>query len=242
MEKTYVFLQLSGLFAPITNVQNLIDLTHRTVGEDGTTRFESNGLVAEDSRVSYTGPYGEPMVLWKVATSGEEGDGGWISSSIAIEQQKTYRFRVLTKKMNSDAGDTYFGDGDVLSLNDNAHTNPYFWYGQPAVLNRRYLLVEFTRGSGYNSTVSYGAVYDGTIGQKVRHGTNSKFAAGAAKTLRRSYLYYNSNTSGVQNFDNLLVEAASCVKPVMPPCSISPMSKGERLSLREAGRGDAVFD
>ncbi|MFL0094757.1 T9SS type A sorting domain-containing protein, partial [Tenacibaculum maritimum] len=78
--------------------------------------------------------------------------------------------------------------------------NPYFWVGDLPKLNKWYMLVGFVHGSTYNSTINYGAIYDGATGQKVKEITDYKFKNTATVLRHRSYLYYDTNILDRQYF------------------------------------------
>lgn len=62
------------------------------------------------------------------------------------------------------------------------------------------MLVAFVHGSTYNTNVSYGGIYDGATGEKVRNITDFKFKSTATILRHRTYLYYDYNTSDRQYF------------------------------------------
>ncbi|MGG8496432.1 T9SS type A sorting domain-containing protein [Tenacibaculum sp. TC6] len=186
------------------NSQNLLDTNVWTVGSGSVSGFAQNGTTAENSREYGIGPKGTNVMLWKATPdTSNDADGGWNSSYSNIDHTKTYRFVIWLKKINSNDGTSYFGfhsPDNGLTLNGTVNNNPYFWYGDLPQLNKWYMLVGFVHGSTYNSTVSYGAIYDGTTRQKVNSITDYKFKTTAMVLRHRAYLYYDTNTSDRQYF------------------------------------------
>ncbi|UNY99768.1 T9SS type A sorting domain-containing protein [Zhouia spongiae] len=191
------------------NSQNLLDTSSWTIGNGSVSGFGQNGSTTENSREYGIDPHGESSILWKASNDAESNaDGGWNSSYHNIDHTKTYRFSVWIKKTNSNSGTTYFGTTSysnnshhILNLNNEAiNTNPYFWHGDLPQLNKWYLIIGFVHGSNYDSTMSYGGIYDPQTGTKVANTTDFKFAETAVNVRHRSYLYYDTNTSNKQYF------------------------------------------
>ncbi|CAA0221134.1 Protein of unknown function precursor containing a C-terminal secretion signal [Tenacibaculum maritimum] len=186
------------------NSQNLLNPNTWTVGSGSVSGFEQNGSTAENSREYGTGPEGTNVLLWKATPdSSRNADGGWNSSYSDIDHTKTYRLVIWLKKTSSNHGTSFFGfysPDNGLRLDGTVNNNPYFWVGDLPKLNKWYMLVGFVHGSTYNSTINYGAIYDGATGQKVKEITDYKFKNAATVLRHRTYLYYDINTTDRQYF------------------------------------------
>ncbi|CAA0224279.1 T9SS type A sorting domain-containing protein [Tenacibaculum maritimum] len=186
------------------NSQNLLNPNTWTVGSGLVSGFEQNGSTAENSREYGIGPEGTNVLLWKATPdSSRNADGGWNSSYSDIDHTKTYRLVIWLKKTSSNHGTSFFGfhsPENGLRLDGTVNNNPYFWVGDLPKLNKWYMLVGFVHGSAYNSTINYGAIYDGATGQKVKEITDYKFKNTATVLRHRVYLYYDINTTDRQYF------------------------------------------
>ncbi|MFL0103748.1 T9SS type A sorting domain-containing protein [Tenacibaculum maritimum] len=186
------------------NSQNLLNPNTWTVSSGSVSGFEQNGSTAENSREYGIGPEGTNVLLWKATPdSSRNADGGWNSSYSDIDHTKTYRLVIWLKKTSSNHGTSFFGfhsPENGLRLDGTVNNNPYFWVGDLPKLNKWYMLVGFVHGSAYNSTINYGAIYDGATGQKVKEITDYKFKNTATVLRHRVYLYYDINTTDRQYF------------------------------------------
>ncbi|MFL0112805.1 T9SS type A sorting domain-containing protein [Tenacibaculum maritimum] len=186
------------------NSQNLLNPNTWTVSSGSVSGFEQNGSTAENSREYGIGPEGTNVLLWKATPdSSRNADGGWNSSYSDIDHTKTYRLVIWLKKTSSNHGTSFFGfhsPENGLRLDGTVNNNPYFWVGDLPKLNKWYMLVGFVHGSAYNSTINYGAIYDGATGQKVKEITDYKFKNTSTVLRHRVYLYYDINTTDRQYF------------------------------------------
>ncbi|WP_343320908.1 hypothetical protein [Sphingobacterium multivorum] len=212
-----------------SNAQNLLNLNEWVAGTGGITGFSANGLATENEREWGIGPQGQQVIVWKGTPSGDQsGDGGWNSTNISINHQKTYRYTAWIKKTNSKTGTTYLGcGGAVNSLAGVANNNPYFWYGNLPELDRWYLLVGYVHGSNDPSTVSSGGIYDGVTGKKVLSTTDYKFAPTATTTYHRSYLFYDTNTGDRQYFYGPRLEEVNGNEPTISSLLDNPVGAGD---------------
>jgi len=214
------------------HAQNLLDLTGWTVGSGTSGVFVMNGHATENIREWGDGPNGNRVILWEARPEGASNqDGGWKSQQFAIDHVQTYRFSVWLKKTNSTTGSSYLGCSNVTNLAGVADNNPYFWSGKLPQLDKWYLLVGYIHGSGDNSTVNYGGIYDGVSGIKVISTVDFKFAVGATTTSHRSYLYYDSNVNGRQFFYAPRVDLVNGNEP----------SLSELLGIQNASTDQAYF-
>jgi hypothetical protein len=220
-----------------SSAQNLLNLNEWVTGPGGITGFSTNGLATENEREWGVGPQGTQVIVWKGTPSGDQnGDGGWYSSDIAINNQKTYRYTVWIKKTNSKTGKTYLGcSPGVNSLAGVANNNPYFWYGNLPELDRWYLLVGYVHGSNDPSTVSSGAIYDGVTGKKVIPMTDYKFASTTTTTRHRSYLYYDPNVNDRQYFYGPRLEEVNGNEPTISSLLDNPVGTGDFFFAGKVG-------
>ena len=185
--------------------QNLIDLSSWTIGSGSTASFSQNGSTSENVREWGIGPHGNRVVLWKASPdANSDADGGWNTGFISVDHTKMYRFSVWLKKTGSHDGNSYLGctgnGAPVTYLNGTAEGNPYFWHGDLPELDKWFLVVGYIHGSGDNSTVTYGGIYDGLNGKKHAILQDFKFQTSTNAVQHRSYLFYDTNTSDRQYF------------------------------------------
>ncbi|WP_053003965.1 tail fiber protein [Sphingobacterium sp. Ag1] len=218
-----------GAYALGSSAQNLLNLNDWVTGTGGTSGLTANGLVSENEREWGIGPLGTQVVLWKGTPSGDQaGDGGWNSTDIAINSQKTYRFSVWIKKTNSKSGTAYFGCGAaVTTLTGVVNNNAYFWNGNLPDLDKWYLLVGYVHGSSDPSTVSSGAIYDGITGKKIASAIDYKFSTTATTTRHRAYLFYDPNVNDRQYFYGPRLEEVNGNEPTISSLLNNPIGAGD---------------
>ena len=199
-----------------TKAQNILDMQSWIVGSGTSGAFNANGQAIENTRLWGDGPQGKRAILWEAKPEGQSNDdGGFNHNPFAIDHTKMYRFSIWLKKTNSYDGISYFGTENVNDLNGDQHINPYFWYGDLPELNKWFLVVAYIHGSGDDSTISYGGIYDGLNGTKVVNITDFKFAVGTTNTYIRSYLYYDGNVNDRQYFYAPRVEVVNGDEPTI---------------------------
>ncbi len=187
---------------------NVIDWKNNWVLGTGTIPFfNNNGSPEENNRILGVNPHGDSAMLWEcVNDSGNNGDGGWNTDYISVDNTKSYRYTVWVKRTGSNNGTTYHGTQNVNNLDGTANSNPYFWTGDLPQLNQWYLLVGVIHSSGYTGNYSgVSGVYD-INGNKVISGTEFKWANTTTTSRFRSYLYYATDTSVRQYFYNPIVQ------------------------------------
>ena len=193
--------------------QNLLDSSTWLIGSGSAPGFGVNGSSSENSRELGFNHIGEEVLLWKASPDGSNNaDGGFVTSWLNIDRTNTYRFSVWIKKTNSNDGTTYFGcnksNGDqLLRLNNNLDSNPYFWSGDLPILNRWYLLVGYVHNESYSSNVHLGKIYDGITGEPVIDMIDFKFNNTATTMRQRAFLYYDPNVLDNQYFYSPRIEA-----------------------------------
>ena len=196
---------IAGINGRSARAQNLLNLVNWTIGQGSAGMFGYIGASQDNNREWGEGPQGSRVIVWKAQPNGINLDnGGWNSGDFSIDHTSLYRFSVWIKKTNNkDIGITYFGcsnGGNILSLQGEVDTNPYFWNGQLPVLDKWYLLIGYIHGSGDTSTESFGGVYDPITGTKLFNGTDFKFLVGTQQTAHRAYLFYDTNLNNRQYF------------------------------------------
>jgi len=187
------------------NAQNLISPKNWQTGTGSVDIFSQNGATDENRREWGDNPFGVRSILWKATPNGSwQADGGWATHAFSIDHTQMYRYVVWIKKNNSHDGITYLGcysyPETVLTLSGSSQANPYFWHGDLPKLDQWYLLVGYIHGSGDDSTINYGGIYDGETGEKVVSTTDFKFPTTATSSKHRTYLYYDTNVSDRQYF------------------------------------------
>lgn len=208
-----VFFGISKIFS-----QNLLDTSTWNIGSGAVTGFANNGSSNENSRVLGKDNLGNEVTLWKASPDSQNNaDGGWNTSYHTINSNKTYRFSVWIKKLNSNSGTTYFGcrgnNGGLVTPGQSGGTtvsNPYFWSGDLPKLNRWYLLVGYIFSdnpisipggpiSG-SALIIQSGIFDGVTGEKVASVQNFEFSSSVTQVMHRAYLYYDTNTNDEQFF------------------------------------------
>jgi len=201
MKKLIVLGVFLGIVMGQGKAQNLLNLDEWTIGAGGTATFSNNGQISENNREWGEGPNGKRVLLWKATPEGlSNNDGGWNGSPFPIDHNKMYRFTVWIKKTNSRDGVTYLGCQYVNNLDGSYNNNPYFFANKLPDINKWYLLVGYVHGSGDDSGLSYGGVYDGITGLKVMDCYDFKFPVNETVSVHRSYLYYDPNVNDRQYF------------------------------------------
>lgn len=192
-------------------------------GSDGI--FNQNGQTSENSREFGAGPDGSTVIVWKGGNDNvSDADGGWNTNAFSIDKNKTYRVSVWIKKTNSNDGTTYFGiqGGQVFAIGDvnkTIQTNPYFFCGDLPLLDKWYLLVGFIRGSGDDSMVSMGGIYNLTGNKVASFGTTGncntefRFTSSALTQTHRTYLFYDITIDDRQYFWNPRFEEVNGREP-----------------------------
>lgn len=200
--------KLDGSHHPVQAGQpdNLLDYSTWVVGTSGSqVGFGQNG--DGNSIVSDTDPFGNAAAIWRTlnndATS--DADGGWNTSSFAVDPTKLYRFSVWIQRRVLGNGTYFFGcygrdasDANigVLNRSDGAvNTNAYFRYAAGSeILGDWFLLVGhiWPEGSGA------GAIHDITgvwtrDGQKIAVPADYVWNTGTARASHRTYLYYSTD-------------------------------------------------
>ncbi|GEM_PF-6763945 len=214
-----------GYVEDVSGRRNLIPSHVWNVGTGPVGVFTANGAPSEQVREWGVGPHGQQAIVWKAVPDGDHNaDGGWNTTTFPIDHTKTYRVSTWIKRAEAQSGSVYFGilGSDVTYLGGGVETNPYFYCGDLPALNKWYLLVGYIHGSGDSSTTSYGGMYDGETGVKLRafNGggqctTDYKFTTTATMQQQRSYLYYNQDASTRQYWWDPRFEEVNGTEPTL---------------------------
>jgi hypothetical protein len=198
-----------------------------TEGTGGVSGFSANGSTDENTRLYDLDPWDRRAIVWRCTPNGlaGDGDGGWNSSLISVDNTKRYRFSVwIRRTVTGSDGRYYFGTRNYNSSDSlidleyvngsNASNNPYFYYGdgenagdlpqQTWVLMVAHVWPEGTdfasSSTRHPDTGWYGV--DGTdyssYPEVIR---DFQWTADTAKAVHRAYLFYGySTTDAVQDF------------------------------------------
>ena len=193
----------------------LVDPHLWTAGTGGSTGYGRNGTATEQSRGLRTDPWGGTSMTWRSTPDATSGpDGGWNTSSYAIDRNSTYRYLTFVRRYTSGTGGTfYFGMNPAPIRNDNnsSQGNPYFATNAISSLtqDRWYCVVAHVHPEGYTgsrhpdtgwyeySSNKWSKIADKSYGncgaEDVRWNTTTTTA------LHRTYHYYTTNTaSGIE--------------------------------------------
>jgi uncharacterized repeat protein (TIGR02543 family) len=216
----------SGNKIGVMNDDNLVDYTNWVVGTNGSqtagsgTDWNRNQSSTSDpidvnKIIEYTNPWGQTDVTWaslendigKIDADGSGPDGGWNTSSFAIDNTKTYRFSTWIRRENAgtDDGTAYFGLHGYGSTNgvstigsSTYNTNPYFKYQGDGL---KY-------GSGWTLWVGYVVPYDLTSEPTFITDTKGVYLANGSRddSVATTYQWHSSTTSA--NFRSYLYYSA----------------------------------
>lgn len=196
-----------------------------TVGAGGATNYTQNG--DGNSRLYDTNPFGVSDIVWDVSNqdAASDADGGWETSSFAIDITKTYRFTTWVRRKTIGNGSFYLGPHSnwsstagqfILNRSDSAeNNNPYFyagnWWGNA---NQWYLVVGhvWAAGSGSGQVHVDSGIYD-TSGNKVASTIDFMWAGTNTTSFHRSYLYYSTDTTTNQQWYQPRVDICNGSEP-----------------------------
>jgi hypothetical protein len=200
---------------------NLIDLSWWK--RFGAIPWPQNGeenTIYATADVGGAGPKGGSDIVWyaREATGDSGASGGWDAyETLALDQNKTYRFVVPIRVRDTAGGSAYWGvqQNTVCGLNSTSlDGNPYF-----AALSRNflqqdrwYLFVGFVFPYGStNNTHEGSGIFDCKTGQLVSGGSNYNHAAGGARG-HRAYQYY-AGPNATQLFGRPMVNVVDGTEP-----------------------------
>ena len=216
-----VILSSRGKIQDSWRTKNLLKVDSWVIGHDSAPGFQRNGGYYESYRGLDTLPDGSKGLLWicypglyvnnaygwdnplPLAEAAGDGDGGWNTDVFDIDHNKGYRFHVYVKRFGGKNGTTYLGcgGGTVRELNNGAvNPNPYFYYGQPPLWDRWYLVVGYVYPSAYGGVQqsNLGGVWDCVTGQKVSQAIDFAWVDGITYSQHRAYLFYSTAVSQQQ--------------------------------------------
>tara|TARA_R110002050_G_scaffold41531_10_gene100663 strand:- start:6315 stop:18404 length:12090 start_codon:yes stop_codon:yes gene_type:complete len=206
----------ASIYTNITKPLNWISAPSGTMGgSSGTAYFDNmslNGSGHENAIAMGEGPFGEQELLWECYPDQVSGpDGGWNSSTQAVDTGSAYMFVVYAKRHTHElSGSFYWGwrnrsvNNDIIDYALNTGTvhdggNPYFMSGdkQP-VLDRWYMHIGIVEPSasegqtGGNHTL--GGTYDLVTNTKISTANSYRFTSASNGISHRCYHYYNTVT------------------------------------------------
>ena len=195
----------------------LLDYKVWKTGQTGSiTGFSQNGSTSENSRVLATDPFGRNVAIWQASQNDitSDADGGWNSSNITIDQTKTYRFSTWIRRTILGNGTYYFGTRGLNSSGTNfgilnrtngaINTNPYFrsTSGNEIYSSDSWFLLVghvWPVNSGTGPAHSDTGLYNSN-GTKIATPIDFVWQDGTSYTTHRSYLYYSTDSSTVQQW------------------------------------------
>ena len=206
------------------NILNARPWTSGTTGDQ--SGFGRYGDMTENYLILDQDPFGNEAVIWEARPSGNPGvDGGWNTSTRAIDNTKMYRCSVWVKRNKSGNGNFYFGaygygttDGLLFRSNLSNSTNPYFYVSSnPASALDTWVLVvghiwPDGSGSGANHvdsgryTVTSGRIGGITVDFVFRPETTTA-------NMHRSYLYDCSDSTVRQQWAYPRVDIVDGTEP-----------------------------
>lgn len=194
---------LEGNFKP-----SLIDYSTWVLGATSATGFSRNGSSSETIIVAGEGPHGIEDVLWEASNNdtASGADGGWNGGHVPIDNSKTYRLSVWIKRKVQGNGSLYFGTRGLKpsgrtaleNFSSVSQSNPYFYAGSP-VGNGWRLFIGYIFPVGASEQDLGQGMYT-EQGVKVGSMRSFRFVPETTATLLRTYLYYSTNTSTVQQW------------------------------------------
>jgi len=195
---------------------NLLDTSLWTEGTSYITEFGRYGSSHENVRELDFGPHSQTqsVLIWKAIhdpatnnTTNNTNSGGWTTAKIDIQPNKTYRFTLWVKQLNSFTPSEFFGftaynsNDNFLSVprvNSTPRTNPYFGSNLPT-LNEWYLLEAYIHAEGSNISTPEGKIWD-TSGNEVGTLVDYIFPAGTTKIVHKANTKNSSTSAGDQLF------------------------------------------
>ena len=227
-----------------TYAPSLVDYSTWVVGTQGSqSGWSRNGLVEENEIILKANPLGETDIVWATEQNDidSNGDGGWVSGVIPIDNTALYRVSYWVKRENAGNGRTYMGyygytGGSNTGLTNTSgeanylSTNPYpFTYLYSSPFNREDWILNVYFVQPYLTTVQISQVtaekgswlQDGT---RIYSGGTAFCFTSTNNGLRiRSYLFYSTSTSERQYW----------YRPRLDKCDGSEPSISELLALSE---------
>ena len=211
-----------------------LDYTTWKDGQTGSVGvFSANGDVTENYRVIDRDPWNRQTVVWKAIPDAVSGaDGGWNSGTFAINNNKTYRFTTwINRKVQGASGTFYLGThgyGSVNNISNLAGTatynNPYFITGGATALpaDTWILLVAFVHPYNYSGSNHEDSGWYYVNGTKYSSSmTDFKWLPQSTSSNHRSYLYYCTDTSAVQQWIYPRVDVIDGTEP-----SVAELTEG----------------
>lgn len=206
---------------------NILNPRTWIIGTGGSqTGFTRNGNDSENEIILDTDPFGNKSAIWMAVPDVDyNADGGWNSSTFAIDNTKMYRFSVWVKKNNATDGRFYLGcrgygsvDGVYYRSNLANNTNPYFMSELNPVdsINEWGLMVGhiWAAGSGTGTYHPDSGRYN-SAGTRIGGTTDYVWRSETLSSAHRSYLFYCTNTSVRQYFAYPRVDIVDGTEPTI---------------------------
>jgi hypothetical protein len=217
--------------------QPLIDYSTWTVGQTSATGWSRNGTEAENIILLKENPVNQTDIMW--ATLGNDAtsdaDGGFNSTTGAIDRTKKYRYSIWIKRENIGNGRTYFGCGgntvSNLGAGEVLNSNPYFTNyisSEKSNIGEQWvLIVAHIHPTGYTGgTDTVSGFYD-INGNKISSiSTDYKWASTATVGSIRAYLFYSTSTTERQYFYRPRIDLLDGNEPALQDlinCSDNPV-------------------
>lgn len=182
--------------------------------------YPNNGLATENERIISTDPFNRSAVIWQSPSNDalSNDDGGWNSSRVPVDNTKMYRFSVWIRKRNVIGdGRAYLGTYAYNSANtalgvklrSSTTTSANFYFAAyrfdtdlaGTALDQWLLFVGhvWPVDSGEGADHVDTGIYN-MSGQKVRVAFDCTWLADTTQTMHRSYQYYSTNISEIQQW------------------------------------------
>lgn len=172
--------------------------------------FNQNGTTTENKIVEDTGPFNQLAKLWEASGTdvASGADGGWDSTTFPIDPTKMYRFSVWIRRKVIGNGQSYLGLHGYGSVNgvkkrgsDTVTTNPYFWVGNITSTEWRLFVGHvWPHDAGIGSVHAESGVYQRGVGKIGGPTDEFRWLPETTSSLHRTYLYYSTDITTVQQF------------------------------------------
>lgn len=189
--------------SPLLQGQNLLNSSSWTVGNGSIPGFTRIGAHDNNIRLLGEDHLGEEKVLWVgKANLSQTTDGGFFTSNISIDSNKTYRISFWIKRTGSNNGTNYFGcttdspENLIVNVNGDAQPGHYFWAGDSPLIDRWYLFTAFVNNQGYSGPTK-GKIYDGITSEIVSGMHQDLKFNGTVSTLGMRIFLVNSEEADV---------------------------------------------
>jgi hypothetical protein len=201
---------------------NLIPYTTWTSGTGSVGVFSQNGSTTENYRITDTDPFGLNSIVWEARPDSTSGpDGGWNTSTFAIDNTKLYRFSTWVRRTVTGNGSFYLGTNGFGSVNgvllrsntSSNNTNPYFWVGTPSSSWELVVGHVWPVNSGNGGNHPDSGRWNITNGKFGNISNDFVWRSETTSARHRTYLYYSTNTLTRQQWFNPRVDVIDGTEP-----------------------------